>query len=253
MRHSMWTNLRLMGNSPVRFAVVMVMAVVLSASIIGALMKANAETRVENKPETRAENKQCFAETGRCVTGEFLTYFLQNGGVASFGYPIGSQVNVHNKVTGRTYPIQWFQYARFESHSEEPVPYKVLLGKLGEETLRGKRIDWRTLPTASGPKAGCTWFSESKHNLCDQVTGAGFKTHWRTHGLKDPRMSAYSRSLMRFGYPLTEATMEVNSEGKQVLTQWFQRARLEWHPDQPEPLKVRETLLSATLVRPSER
>ena len=97
------------------------------------------------------------------------------------------------------------------------------------------------------------WFSESKHNLCDQATGAGFKTYWRTYGLKDTRMSAYSRSLMRFGYPLTEATMEVNSEGKQVLTQWFQRARLEWLPDQPASLMVRETPLSAPLVRPSER
>ncbi len=32
--------------------------------------------------------------------------------------------------------------------------------------------------------------------------------------------------------------METNSSGANVLTQWFERARLEWHPTNPEPYKV---------------
>ncbi len=42
--------------------------------------------------------------------------------------------------------------------------------------------------------------------------------------------------------------MERNSSGDTVLTQWFERARFEYHPDKPEPYKVLLGRLSADLL-----
>ncbi len=50
--------------------------------------------------------------------------------------------------------------------------------------------------------------------------------------------ASFEESLALFGYPLTEAFMETNSSGDHVLTQWFERARFEWHPDNPDSFKV---------------
>jgi hypothetical protein len=64
----------------------------------------------------------------------------------------------------------------------------------------------------------------------------GFKQYWQTHGLLDPRLNSYGQSLALFGLPLSEATVEINpTDGKPYLTQWFERARFEWHPEQEDP------------------
>ena len=85
----------------------------------------------------------------------------------------------------------------------------------------------------------------------DQLPGVGFKTYWETHGIQDPRdvrgevrrfqdapLDAYRRSLALFGLPLTPARMETNTSGDTVLTQWFERARFEWHPTNPPGFQV---------------
>ena len=41
-----------------------------------------------------------------------------------------------------------------------------------------------------------------------------------------------------FGYPLSEAQIETNADGKAVLTQWFERARFEFYPDNPASSQV---------------
>lgn len=47
---------------------------------------------------------------------------------------------------------------------------------------------------------------------------------------------AYGRSLALFGFPLSEATVEMSpTDGRPYLTQWFERARFEWHPEQGDP------------------
>jgi hypothetical protein len=61
----------------------------------------------------------------------------------------------------------------------------------------------------ASPKAGCTYFPATKHNLC-----AGFMAYWNKYG-----------GLAVFGMPLTE---EFQENG--VTTQYFERERFEWHP-----------------------
>lgn len=180
----------------------------------------------------------CFPETGYCLEGPFIRYWQTHGGLMIFGYPITAMQPEQSRDTDRAPMTQWFERARFEYHPDNPPPYDVLLGRLGDDRLRQLGIDWQTLPRESGPRPGCLWFPETGHNVCDQERGRGFKTFWQTHGLVAPALSAYQRSLALFGFPLTEARIETNSRGEAILTQWFERARFEWHPNNPAQYRV---------------
>jgi hypothetical protein len=211
-------------------------------------------------PASAAANERCFPETSQCLSGRFRQFWEQNGGLPVFGYPITAMTEVAgSSATDAAHPpaaylVQWFERARFELHPENAIPYQVLLGRLGDEQLRATGVDWQTLPRAAGPKPGCLWFEQTGHNICDQAAGRGFKTTWIQSPLKDfpatyvPDFLPYIRNLAFMGLPLTEATMEVNAaDGQMYLTQWFERARLEWHPEQPERYRVLFGLLGREL------
>jgi spore germination protein len=78
-----------------------------------------------------------FSESGHNLGGVFLTYWENNGGLFSFGYPISEEVMEVNPEDGQTYLVQYFERARFEYHPEYAgTKYEVLLGLLGNEMLR---------------------------------------------------------------------------------------------------------------------
>jgi len=199
------------------------------------------------------QGSQFFPETGQTVSGPFLQFWRTQGdpapllGTQVFGYPITTQALELNRDTGVEYQTQWFQRNRFELHTENRPPYDVLLGRLGDDQLLQLGIDWRLLPREVGPRPNCRWFAETNHNVCDQELGLGFRTYWETHGLRDPRLSPYNQSLQLFGLPLTEAQVETNAAGDTVLTQWFERARFEWHPNNPAQFRVLLGLLGTEL------
>ncbi|HEX6291117.1 MAG TPA: hypothetical protein VFZ66_18175 [Herpetosiphonaceae bacterium] len=188
------------------------------------------------RPAQAANGDLCFPETGRCISGRFRAYWEGNGGLAVFGYPTGPAIQERNRDTGKVYLTQWFERNRFELHPENKAPYDVLLGRLGDDMLQQRGIDWRKEARANA-QAGCLYFDQTGRNVCDQASGIGFKTYWQTHGLEfDGRRGvSYAESLALFGLPLTEPRMETNSSGDRVLTQWFERARFEWHPNESNP------------------
>ncbi len=51
---------------------------------------------------------------------------------------------------------------------------------------------------------------------------------------------SYEESLALFGYPISEefSATEPAPEGQAIPIQYFERARFEWHPENPEPYKV---------------
>ena len=187
-----------------------------------------------------AQDARCFPETGYCVSGRFRQYWEQNGEIAVFGFPLTPARDERNRDTGQTYLTQWFERNRFESHTENARPYDVLLGRLGDDRLRQLGRDWQAEGRESGPQPACQWFEQTGHNVCDQGNGLGFKTYWQTHGLEfdGRRGTSEAESLALFGLPLTAPRMETNSSGDTVLTQWFERARFEWHPDKSDEFKV---------------
>jgi hypothetical protein len=192
---------------------------------------------------THAQGELCFQQTGQCISGRFRTYWEQNGGLAIFGYPVTPASQQRNADTGEMYLTQWFERNRFEYHPENAAPYDVLLGRLGADRLGQLGRNWQNEDGATGPKNGCLWFAQTGHNVCDQAPGtrgaqAGFMSYWLTEGLADSRLDAYGRSLALHGLPLTEARMGTNASGDTVLTQWFERGRMEWHPNNPASFRV---------------
>jgi hypothetical protein len=162
--------------------------------------------------------------------------------LAVFGLPITAEREERNRETGKTYLTQWFERNRFEIHPENQRPYDVLLGRLGDDRLQALGRDWQQLPRDVAKQTGCLWFKETQFNVCNQSDGsgaqAGFMNYWLTEQLQDPRLDAYGRSLGLLGLPISRPRMETNASGDTVLTQWFERARLEWHPANPPGFRV---------------
>ena len=179
------------------------------------------------------------------VSGDFLAYWQRHGGLPVFGYALTERRQENGRDT------QYFERQRFEAHPEMQPPYNILLGRLGAELLERRGIDWQTDLPAASPKSACIWFSQTRHNVCNQASSVGFATYWRTHGLEfDGRSGkSFAESLALFGYPISEAAMETNSSGDRVLTQWFERARFEWHPNNPAAYRVLLGRLGAELLQ----
>lgn len=95
------------------------------------------EQYARRDPEARAapggSGELCFEQTGRCVRGAFAAYWLANGGLRQQGLPISDEFDEVSGVDGKVYKAQYFERARFERHPENPEPYTVLLGLLGNE------------------------------------------------------------------------------------------------------------------------
>ncbi|HEX2912562.1 MAG TPA: 6-bladed beta-propeller [Chloroflexia bacterium] len=90
-----------------------------------------------------ARDKQWyFPETGHNLRLRFLQYWLENGGLMRFGYPISEEHEEVDPETGNVFLLQWFERARFEYHPENRPPYDILLGLLGNQLKNsGKRLE----------------------------------------------------------------------------------------------------------------
>ena len=185
-------------------------------------------------PPTQAAERICFKEVPNCIEGRFAEYWQQNGGLAVFGLPLTPAAT--ERVGGGTFLAQRFERNRFELHSENARPYDVLLGRLGDERLRQLGRTWQSSPKLSrAPGDGCFFSRATGHAVCGE-----FFTYFRTHGLNFDGAAGFSEaeSIALFGLPLGEPATEVNSSGDRVRTQWFERARFEFHPQNPDPYKV---------------
>lgn len=174
------------------------------------------------------DGPRCFQVPGitNCIEGRFLEYWLQNGGLPVFGYPITAAVP--QQTAEGSFVTQYFERNRFELHPEKARPYDVLLGRLGDDALQQQGQDWSTFPKAQANAAH--YFFETGH----AVGHDPFWGYWSTHGLEFDGQAgtSFAESLALFGLPLSEPRMETNSSGDTVLTQWFERTRFEDHDAQ---------------------
>lgn len=89
-----------------------------------------------------------------------------------------------------------------------------------------------------------TIFPTTGHAIAEQFWG-----YWRGQGLEFGDDGVTMReSLALFGYPISEPMMETNGDGDTVLTQYFERAVFEYHPDNPEPYQVLLRRVGAELL-----
>ncbi len=182
-------------------------------------------TRAPQVPNTAIQ--QYFPETGQVVTGTFLRYWQQYGGLAQFGLPRTRAFQERSPYDNTLYTVQYFERARFELHPENGDPqYQVLLGLLGR--------DFHSIDPPAAQRAGATYFPATGHNL-----GGSFRDYWLRHG-----------GLFVSGLPITEEFTEVSpDDGKPYTVQYFERARYEYHPEQVEPYTVLLGLVGNRVLR----
>lgn len=169
-----------------------------------------------------ADNAITFSETGKTARGAFLDYWRLHGGLIQQGYPITDEFAEVNPSDGKTYAVQYFERARFEYHPENTAPYNVLLGLLGGEQYKAKYGGGTVSPFSGDPFPGyqgsreCATFSQTGIEVC-----GAFLSYWQSNG-----------GLAQQGLPLSPLFVETNpTDGRQYVTQYFERARFEFHPE----------------------
>ncbi|NWJ45822.1 MAG: SBBP repeat-containing protein [Chloroflexi bacterium] len=192
-----------------------------------------------------AESSRYFPDTDKTVSGKFLDYWNNNGGLPVYGYPItNAQVEI-DPETNKSFLIQWFERARFELHPEfAGTRFEVLLGLLGKDLRReALAVDPDFFPAGkifdpSRPKEQQWYLPETGHNL-----RFGFLQYWLDNG-----------GLERFGYPISEEHPETDPEtGKVYISQWFERARFEYHPENKAPYDILLGLLGNQIKAPKTK
>jgi hypothetical protein len=176
--------------------------------------------------------QRCFTETNLCIDGRIREFWEQNGGLAVFGLPVTPQQM--DTIEGKTLQVQWFERNRLELHPENARPYDVLLGRLGADRLAQQSRDPFTFPKSS-TQPGCRFFPETGHNVCGDIL-----TAWHANGLEfdGKKGKTEAENLALFGLPLSDASVETLSDGRQYTVQWFERARFELHPENAAPYNV---------------
>lgn len=168
--------------------------------------------------------ERCFDATGFCISGPIGTYWERHGGLQVFGYPIsGAHLET---VEGRTLQTQWFERDRLEIQDNGTIT----AGRLGARWLEVQGQPWQNAATVSAADPGCVFFPVTGHQLC-----APFVGYWQANG-----------GLERFGYPITEQISEA-IEGQTYLVQYFERRRMEYHPDMEPRYQVLLGRLGAEL------
>jgi hypothetical protein len=150
-----------------------------------------------------------FPETGFSMWGPFEQYWKAQGGLAQFGM---ARTSVY--PAGQGYDAQWFERALFTYTPANPDPYKVqlqLVGSMVTANRRGEGPFQRAPAALSGQ-----YFEATGHNLMGK-----FLEYWRSTG-----------GLPIYGYPISEQfTERSKSDGKEYVVQYFERNRLELHPE----------------------
>jgi hypothetical protein len=157
-----------------------------------------------------------YPETGHFLGHGFRHYWERNGGLAQFGYPLTTEFTEVNPADGKEYTVQYFERARFEYHPEHKgTPYEVLLGHLGRQVTTG-RVFSTAPPGSPAPRPGARYFPETR-----QWVSGPLLTYWTARG-----------GLMTYGYPISPEFEEINpDDGKPYMVQYFERNRLEVHPE----------------------
>jgi hypothetical protein len=121
---------------------------------LGAVLD-EGDARAKQPPDPCAGPCSLFAETNHTLRDSFRNYWVSNGGLSVFGFPLTEQVQERNAADGKTYTVQYFERNRFEYHPENAgTRYEVLLGRLGAELLAVIGGDVRTWPVVSVPDYG---------------------------------------------------------------------------------------------------
>jgi len=154
----------------------------------------------------QGESRLYFSETGHWVIGDFLSAYqsVSKPGLL-YGMPITDEFVANTPDRLR---VQYFEYARFEYRPENPPELRVVKSQLGK-ILYDREQPGPGSPISQGD-AGCRYFSDVGFQVC-----YAFLDFFDKYG-----------GIDQFGYPVSEL-----EEHDSFYVQYFQFARMEWHPE----------------------
>jgi hypothetical protein len=173
---------------------------------------------------------RAYPQTGHILAPQFIAFYDANGGVPQFGYPITEA------RTEGGYLVQWTERQRLEYHPENAgTQFEVQLGLLGRELtkgLEGPRFTATTTSSINSVNTTGTGQSQAEQSHMFTETGhlvsGEFLSYWQQHG-----------GLRIFGYPISNSYTDGS-----LQIQWFERARMELHPENPPETRVLLGLLA---------
>jgi biotin carboxyl carrier protein len=153
------------------------------------------------------------------LQGGFAEFWQAHNGALLFGEPLTEESRAGGVV------VQYLERARLEWHPDYPAGQQITLGRLGAELLGARRF----APIAAFPSnAGHLYFAVTGHSIQGDIL-----QFWQAQG-----------GLAIFGYPLSE---ELTEDGRTV--QYFERARLEHHPELGKAYRVLPSPVGALALR----
>jgi hypothetical protein len=139
----------------------------------------------------------------------FRDYYYSHNGPDIFGRPVGPET----QENGRS--VQWFQRARLEYWPElSDKGYSVLGTLIGVRYIDQEKINFPTQqPFINQEKV--RYFPETGHGLASP-----FLDFWVTY-----------EGMRVLGYPISDQLQETLSDNQIHTVQYFERGRLEFHPE----------------------
>lgn len=169
-------------------------------------------------PASAAPNAEYVATTGQWLAEPFLQFWRATPNVLrTIGYPLSAPFLQWSAERGKYLRVQYFERAVLEEHIDAQGVSQVLGRLLGNELARGRRSEEPFRPAKQQPKTH--WDAVTGHNIAG--TPAPFRAFWEANG-----------GLAVFGRPISEQFQEPGDGGELRWVQYFERQRLEWHPDQ---------------------
>ena len=123
----------------------------------------------------------------------------------------------YEELGDSSYIVQYTERARLEFHPENAGKAgEVLLGLLGNDIADSRQNENPFQPKPASATIAAQWFEATRHNLSPP-----FLTYWNANN-----------GLDVFGYPRSEQFDEQNqADGKTYTVQYFERNRIEHHPE----------------------
>ena len=169
-----------------------------------------------------------FPETGQTVSGELLQFWQSTPQpLAVLGYPISAPFIQESTTSPGTFlRVQYFERAVLEEHTAADRSLLIQGRLLGNEIAAGRRDEAPFVPVPRPTDAGSAWDDVTRHTLANQP--APFASYYAGHG-----------GLRVFGRPISEQFQELNRDtGVRYWVQYFERQRMEWHPEEPPAARV---------------
>ena len=201
-----------------------------------------------------ASSSRCFTETGFCISGDIQRYWEKNGGLRVFGLPLSAPTTTTS--SGNRITTQQFERAHIEVHPYIAAPYTIQLGLIGADVLAqttGVRMGSASSQDATdtqgralASRSDCRWFARTQQYICGE-----FYAHWQRYGVQLDTNKAISEpeSLALFGLPISAEFRQLIN-GTTYTVQYFERARFEYHAENPAAYRVQTGLLGREVASP---